>query len=471
MLHNFISTQIRLKLPFQPTEQQNLLIEKLGVFLVSQEKEKLFLLKGYAGTGKTSVVSALVQALNELKQKTVLLAPTGRAAKVLSSYSGASAFTIHKKIYRQKSMAEFRFQLSDNLHTNTLFIVDEASMISNTGSETAFGSGCLLDDLIQYVYSGDGCSLLLLGDTAQLPPVMQENSPALEKEKLIGYDLNVTEFTLSHVVRQALESGILAHATELREQIAENETTKFPVFHFEKYRDIQQLKGEDLIDTIQRCYDNVGVEETIVITRSNKRANIYNNGVRARVMYREEELNNGDLLMITRNNYFWNKAYKEIDFIANGDIVEVQRIRKYYTMYGFRFVDLTLRSLDYDWEIDARVWLDALQAESPAQMNELSNLLFQLVSEDYSDITNKRDRIKKVMENEFYNALQVKFAYAVTCHKAQGGQWKHVFIDIGQLPDERLNTEFYRWLYTALTRATEKVYLVNFPTEKEKKKE
>jgi len=463
MLQNFIASRILDQLPFEPTEQQTQLLDALGVFLMSTDKEKVFLLRGYAGTGKTSVVSALVRALNELKQKTVLLAPTGRAAKVIAGYSGFQAFTIHKKIYRQKSMSEFRFQLADNLNTHTLFIVDEASMISNTGSDTAFGSGRLLDDLIEFVYGGDGCSLLLLGDTAQLPPVMQPHSPALERDKLLGYGLHLHEFILTHVVRQALESGILHNATLIRQQLSNEQTNVFPCFELESFTDIQKLSGMELIDEIQRSYDGVGVEDTIVVTRSNKRANMYNNGIRARVMMKEDELTNGDLLMVTRNNYFWNKPYKEIDFIANGDIMKVVRVRKNYEMYGFRFVDLTLRSLDYDWEIDARIWLDALQSETPTQMNELTNKLFEAVAEDYPEITTKREKFRKVFENEFYNALQVKFAYAVTCHKAQGGQWKKVFIDPGQIADDQLNSDFYRWLYTAITRATETVYLVNFP--------
>ncbi|HET7733163.1 MAG TPA: AAA family ATPase, partial [Paludibacter sp.] len=341
MLQNFIASRIQDQLPFDPTEQQTQLIEELGVFLMSTDSEKAFLLRGYAGTGKTSVVSALVRALNELKQKTILLAPTGRAAKVIAGYSGFPAFTIHKKIYRQKSMSEFRFQLADNLNTHTLFIVDEASMISNIGSESTFGSGRLLDDLVEFVYSSDGCSLLLLGDTAQLPPVMQPHSPALERDKLQGYGLKVHEFTLTHVVRQALESGILHNATALRQQLIEERTAEFPRFDLEGFADIRKLNGMELIDEIQRSYDGVGVEDTIVVTRSNKRANIYNNGIRARVMMKEDELTNGDLLMVTRNNYFWNKPYKEIDFIANGDILEVVRVGKHHDIYDFRFVDLT----------------------------------------------------------------------------------------------------------------------------------
>jgi len=391
------------------------------------------------------------------------LAPTGRAAKVISGYSGYPAFTIHKKIYRQKSMSDFRFQLADNLTTHTLFIVDEASMISNSGAETTFGTGRLLDDLIHFVYGAEGCSLLLLGDTAQLPPVMQPISPALEKENLSGYGLKVTEFTLTHVVRQALESGILHNATFLRQQITEELTTEFPTFNLTGFNDIRKLNGAELIDEIQKAYDGVGVEDTIVVTRSNKRANIYNNGIRGRVMMKEDELTNGDLLMVTRNNYYWNKPYKEIDFIANGDILQIVRVKKHHDIYGFRFVDLTLRSLDLDWEIDALIWLDSLQSDSPAQMNEMTNRLFEAVGEDYPEITTKREMFKKIFENEYYNALQVKFAYAVTCHKAQGGQWKKVFIDPGQVAEDQINSDFYRWLYTAVTRATETVFLVNFP--------
>lgn len=465
MLQNFIATSIKAQLPFEPNEQQIMLLDELGAFLMSTDKDKVFLLKGYAGTGKTSVISALVRALNELKQKTILMAPTGRAAKVISGYSGFPAFTIHKKIYRQKSLSEFRFQLADNLNTHTLFIVDEASMISNTGTESTFGSGCLLDDLIHFVYGGQGCSLLLLGDTAQLPPVMQPQSPALERDKLLGYGLNVHEFTLTHVVRQALESGILHNATLLRKQLSEEKTGVFPRFDLTGFNDIQKLNGMELIDEIQKAYDGVGVEDTIVVTRSNKRANIYNNGIRARVMMKEDELTNGDLLMVTRNNYFWNKPYKEIDFIANGDIVQIVRVRSYHELYNNRFVDLTVRSLDYNWEIDVRIWIDSLQSESPGQMNEMTNKLFEAVGEDYPEITNKRERFKRILENEYYNALQVKFAYAVTCHKAQGGQWKKVFIDPGQVAEDQINSDFYRWLYTALTRATESVFLINFPKE------
>jgi len=466
MLNRFLLDKILSKLPFEPTAQQSSLIESLSVFLTSQEREKAFLLKGYAGTGKTSVVSALVKTFDELAQKVMLLAPTGRAAKVLSHYSGHPAFTIHKKIYRQKSAADFVFTLDNNLHKHTLFIVDEASMIANmSGEGSMFGSGQLLDDLVQYVYGSDGCSMILLGDTAQLPPVMQPVSPALELSKLQSFGLNVTEFTLTQVVRQAEESGILFNATALRNNLQEGTTHLHPQFEVAPFTDIRNLPGDELIDTLQAEYNKTGVEDTIVITRSNKRANLYNNGIRARVFQKEEELSGGDLVMVVKNNYFWSKDYPEMEFIANGDVAEVQRILRYRELYGFRFADVLLRFIDYDCEIEVRILVEALQAETPASLNEMNKKLYEAVSEDYAHIGNRRERAKEMQKNEFYNALQVKFAYAVTCHKAQGGQWKTVFIDQGNIPEEQLNTDYYRWLYTALTRATEKVYLVSFSRE------
>mgnify|MGYP000854141014 FL=1 len=465
MLSNYFVSLIKAQLPFEPNEQQNDLLEALGRFLLSSEKRKIFLLKGYAGTGKTSVVGALVRALNKIGQKTVLLAPTGRAAKVFANYSGTPAFTIHKKIYRQKSLTDFHFQLAENLFSDVLFIVDEASMISNTDFDSVFGSGNLLDDLMEYVFSGRNCSLMLLGDSAQLPPVGQAESPALDVDILKQYRLNVFEFTLTHVVRQALKSGILHNASLIREKLTNKNLVRFPPFQLEKFADISRLSPAELTDEIQKEYAGAGVEDTMVITRSNYRANYYNNGIRSRVMMKEEELSNGDLLMVTRNNYFWPKYYPEIDFIANGDILEVLRIRKFTEMYGFRFVDATVRSLDYDWEIDTRIWLDTLNAETPAKVQEMNKILFEKVAEDYSEIKQKRQKVKKIYENEFFNALQVKFAYAITCHKAQGGQWKKVFVDPGRISDEQINDDFYRWLYTALTRATENVFLVNFPVK------
>ncbi len=462
MLSDYLTKTIFASFPFEPTEQQRELIHLLGDFLTDTTAKKAFLLKGYAGTGKTTIVSALVKAMRVLKQNTVLMAPTGRAAKVLSGYADYPAYTIHKKIYRQKALGEYAFQLMDNLHKNTLFVVDEASMISNTGADADFGSGYLLDDLIRYVFNGQHCSLLLLGDTAQLPPVMQETSVALQTNRLEAYGLKVKAFTLTQVVRQALESGILYNATLLRQQLSEENTHDYPSLILEKFPDIQALSGMDLVEKVQQSYDASGVEQSIVITRSNKRANLYNNGIRNRVLMREEELSNGDLLMITRNNYFWNKPYQEIDFIANGDIVEVVRIGKHHQMYDFRFAELTLRSLDFGWEIDAMIWLDSLQSETPKHMSDLSRTLFERVAEDYAAIKNKRERYKKIFENEYFNALQLKYAYAVTCHKAQGGQWENVFIDAGMMPDAVIDRNYYRWLYTAITRATKQVYLVNY---------
>ena len=463
MLSDFLTTKIAAHFPFTPTEEQHLLISELSAFLMSRQDMEVFVLKGFAGTGKTSVISALVKTFVELQQKCVLLAPTGRAAKVFSGYSGEKAFTIHKKIYRQKTAkSDAYFSLAENLHKHTLFIVDEASMISTYSGESTFGTGCLLDDLIHYVYSGEGCRLLLVGDTAQLPPVMQQNSPALEKLKLESYGLSVREFLLVKVLRQAEKSGILFNATVLRNRIAEEKIHLFPSFQLQGFSDIEKVSGEELTDKINTAYDEVGLEDTIVITRSNKRATIYSLGIRNRVLYKEDQITTGDLLMVTKNNYFWSEEYEGMDFIANGDIAEVVRVRKFYDIYGLHFVDVTLRFLDYDMEIDARILLDTLQTDTPASVAELNKKLFSAVSEDYADVRNSRERIKAMRKDPFLQALQVKFAYAVTCHKAQGGQWKYVFIDQGQVSEEQLGVDYYRWLYTAVTRATEKVFLVNF---------
>ena len=463
MLNDFLTNKITSHFPFPPTEEQDALIKALAAFLMSHETHEVFLLKGFAGTGKTTVISALVRSFVELQQKCVLLAPTGRAAKVFSNYSGEKALTIHKKIYRQQRTDLAAFALAENIGKHTLFIVDEASMIGNSNEGSPFGSGFLLDDLIHYIYSGEGCRLLLVGDTAQLPPVMQPLSPALECLKLESYGLRVREFLLTNVLRQAHESGILMNATALRRQIAEGRTNVFPKFNLENFPDIKRLSGEEIVDEINTSYNQAGVEETIVITRSNKRANIYSRGIRERVLYKEDQITNGDLLMITRNNYFWGEAYEGLDFIANGDIAEVARVGKFREMYGYTFVDLTLRLIDYELEIDARILLDTLQTDTPATAAALNQTLFERVQEDYVHIGNKRERYKAMRSNPYLNALQVKFAYAITCHKAQGGQWAHVFIEQGQVGEEQLGTDYYRWLYTALTRAKEKVFLVNFP--------
>lgn len=461
MLSDFIAGHIRHELPFTPNSEQEALIAKLGIFLSSRSEQRAFLLCGYAGTGKTSVMAATVRALQKLQQKAVLLAPTGRAAKVLAAYSGQNAYTIHKCIYRKQNMGDENFNLSFNAGQNTIFIVDEASMISNTAGENkGFGSGRLLDDLLRYVFSGRNCSLILIGDDAQLPPVGQTESPALNKEYLEGYGLQVTSHQLTLVARQALESGILRNATDLRRSLAENDVHVFPSFQTDGYTDILQLAGEDVPEEIECSYREVGIAETIVLTRTNRQMNLYNQGIRARILWKDEEVSGGDRLMVTRNNYYWTRQYEGIDFLANGDIFEAIRIRNIRELYGFRFADASLRAVDYDWEIDAIVWLDTLVSESPEASYKLQRELFQKIAEDYPEIRSRKELVKTILESPYYNALQVKHAYAVTCHKAQGGGWKRVFVDTGKITEEQLGRDYYRWLYTALTRATERVYLV-----------
>ena len=469
MLEDFIIQRIRAELPFVPNEEKEGLFRLLGAFLVSPCREKCFLLKGYAGTGKTSVVSALVRALEGLQQPCILLAPTGRAAKVLARYSGKAAFTIHKYIYRQQQLGVEAFSLADNRHKQTLFIVDEASMLSATRDNGVFGSGSLMDDLIKYVYSGDGCSLFLLGDDAQLPPVGSDNSPALDADRLRGYGLEVFHFALTQVARQALDSGILANATHIREQLNRSATlpddTHFPT----PAHDVQSLSSNEFIDTLEQAYREVGEEETLIITRSNKRTNLFNQGVRARILWKEDELSAGDRLMVCKNNYFWTKDYENLPFIANGDMFEVVRLRHEREMYGFRFVEASLRAMDYDFEIDCMLWIDSLLVDSPADTVALQKQLFTRIAEDYPEIRNRKELTKKIFESPYYNALQVRFAYAVTCHKAQGGQWKRVFLDLpltvssstsfeGGHPMQQ--REYLRWLYTAVTRATETLFVL-----------
>ena len=403
------------------------------------------------------------------RSKSVLLAPTGRAAKVFSAYAGHPAFTIHKKIYRQQSFSNevSNFSINDNLTTHTLYIVDEASMISNEGlSGSMFGTGRLLDDLVEFVYSGAGCRLLLMGDTAQLPPVGEEQSPALATEALKGYGLNVIEVDLTQVVRQVQSSGILWNATQIRQLIAEDECFSLPKIKVSGFPDIQVVRGDELIDTLTGCYEKNGMDETIVVCRSNKRANIYNKGIRAQILYREDELNTGDLLMVAKNNYFWTEKYKEMDFIANGEIAVVRRVRRTRELYGFRFAEVLLAFPDQnDFELEANLLLDTLHSDAPALPKTENDRLFYSVLEDYVDITVKRERMKKMKADPHYNALQVKYAYAVTCHKAQGGQWQNVFLDQGYMSDEYLTPDYFRWLYTAFTRASKTLYLVNYPEE------
>lgn len=471
MINKYLTSQIKTNFPFVPTKEQEISLEEISLFLLSGDERRVFLLCGYAGTGKTSLVAALVRTMEQLERRTVLLAPTGRAAKVFSSYSGKAAYTIHKWIYRQKSILNgSSFTLMENRAVNTLFIVDEASMIANEGAAN-FGSGALLDDLVEFVYSGRGCSLLLLGDTAQLPPVGEEVSPALSATYLRSMFLNVKNVELTQVMRQLDGSGILQNATMLRHLIADGGVGFMPLIRLKGFADICRVQGDELIEAIESSYNSVGMDETIILCRSNKRANVYNEGIRRRILYREEELNRGDILMIVKNNYYWREELgkvdksilEKIDFIANGDTAEIVHVGSAEEMYGFRFADVTLSLTDYeDCEIDVKIMLDTLTSESPSLTKTESEKLFAAVWEDYPEIRSKRKRMEEVRKNPYYNALQVKYGYAVTCHKAQGGQWKRVFIDQGYVTPEMAGPDYYRWLYTAFTRASEKLYLVNW---------
>lgn len=461
-MRRFLSDKIFAAFGHEPTSQQRELIEALSAFVVDG-LDHVFLLRGYAGTGKTSVVAALIRVMDELEQPVVLMAPTGRAAKVLASYSDHHAYTIHKKIYRQRvgGSVDADFSLNVNLHKHTLFIVDEASMLANAG-DSAFGTGNLLDDLMSYVYGGDGCRVVLVGDTAQLPPVGQEESPALSSDYMSGYGFPVDEYVLTDVVRQANESGILYNATALRLMLMRGDEGAFPTIDID-FPDVKKVSGEDLIEEISSAYSRDGMDETIIISRSNKRTNIFNEGIRNRILYREEDFSSGDWVMVVKNNYFWAKQSDgKLDFIANGDIAEVRRTRRRSDVYGFHFAEATLYFPDYDIEIEAKILLDTLRSESPSLTYEESNRLFQAVQEDYMHIGNKRERMKQMREDPFLNALQLKFAYAVTCHKAQGGQWSNVFLDKGYVTEEMVNAEYLRWLYTAFTRSTKKLYLINW---------
>ena len=464
MLEQFIKNRIIASLSFMPNEGQNALLDKLSRFIISPVERKAFILLGYAGTGKTSMMAALVQAYKELQQKVVLLAPTGRAAKVLSRYARTPSYTIHKFIYRQKKLGEEVFSLNDNLYKNTLFIVDEASMISGIRDNQTFGSGILLDDLVKYVYSGDGCSLLLLGDNAQLPPIGTELSPALREEYMAKYSLNITTHTLTEVARQALDSGILSNATTLRHVALNphNSAGKDMWRYLQQSADLEMISGSDFIEKIEESYRDIGAEQTIILTRTNKRTNIYNQGIRARILWREAEIENGDRLMVSKNNYFWTEKYENLPFLANGDMLEISRLRNIREMYGFHFADAQLRALDYDWEIDAVIWLDTLHSDSPEMNNGLHRELFGRIAEDYPELAHNRKKlIETIYQSPYYNALQVRFAYAVTGHKSQGGQWKHVYIDPYKGGELHADEEgFYHWLYTAVTRASEKVYFI-----------
>ena len=455
---------------FQPTVKQNLFFQKIADFLIATSNDEIFVLKGYAGTGKTTIISTVINHLEAINMKCVLLAPTGRAAKVISNYSGKPAYTIHKRIYfpKKSKSGGVSFTLQQNKFKDTFFIVDESSMISDTSQDSKlYENGSLLDDLFFYVEAGKNCKLLLVGDTAQLPPVNMTISPALDINTLsLHYQKNVQHIELDEVMRQAETSGILYNATQLRELLDSHFIDTFQ-FNLSGFKDIVRLQdGYDIQDAIQGAYDNYGLEDTVFIVRSNKRANQYNQQIRTSILSKENELSTGDYLMVVKNNYFWLKEESEAGFIANGDIIEILEIRKIQELYGFKFATVKIRMVDYPNQapFDTILMLDTITSESPSLTYEQSNQLYQEVLLDYEDERQQYKKLQKVKENEYFNALQVKFSYAITCHKSQGGQWKTVFVEQPYLPDG-IDLDYVRWLYTAITRAQEKLYLIGFKDE------
>jgi len=471
-----LTSEILKSFEFLPTEEQFHAITTFSEFVMMSSPDIMMLMRGSAGTGKTELASAMVRTLHRLGQKVMLMAPTGRAAKVFAINSGRPAFTIHRKIYRQRSYAgnDTKFNIADNMHRNTLFIVDEASMISNATpyADSLFGSGRLLDDLISYVYSGHNCHLMLIGDMAQLPPIGEEGSPALDIDNLKGYGLLVMQADLNKVLRQSNDSGILFNATVIRQMITRDDTTELPMITLRGFADVCVVKGDELIEQIAGSYAHVGQDSTMIITRSNKRANIYNQGIRNMILGREEELTTGDRLMVVKNNYHWTRnpnRQNEADtnaptFLANGDVATVQKVEGARELFGFRFAKATLRFPDYDnYELSLTMLLDSLTSESPSLTPQQHEQLYRAVMEDYTDLSLKAERMKAIREDAYFNALQVKYAYAITCHKAQGGQWEHVYLDQGYITEDMVTPEYIHWLYTAFTRATDKLYLVNWP--------
>ena len=448
----------------EPTADQQRALSCFGSFLADRSDRCVMIMRGSAGTGKTSLAAAMVGTLAALGQKLQLMAPTGRAAKVFSVHCHLPASTIHRHIYRRKSAVAGSFSLNDNLYRNALFVVDEASMISGTESgETVFGTNSLLDDLLEYVYGGQNCRLFLIGDTAQLPPVGEEESPALQSAVLEAYGMHVYQCDLNEVVRQRLDSGILWNATMLRALITHDEITQLPKIRFQGFADIVMLPGAEFVEAVASSYSHVGEDETMIVTRSNKRANIYNIGIRNTVLDREEELVRGDMLMVVRNKYL--DEGQPVNFIANGDRAVVVSVHNFRELYGFHFADVTLRFPDYeDFELASTAILDTLHSDAPALTASESQQLFESVMEDYADIPRKTDRMAALKNDNYYNALQIKYAYAVTCHKAQGGQWAHIYLDQGYMTDDMLTPDYIHWLYTAFTRATEKLFLVNWPS-------
>ncbi|MCH5174706.1 MAG: AAA family ATPase [Prevotellaceae bacterium] len=493
MIKDYLKELILQNFGLKPTADQSKVIDLLCDFILSSDGDSVFILRGFAGTGKTSLMSALVKTMEQLDRECVLMAPTGRAAKVFSLYAEHPAYTIHKRIYRQKSIdKDSIFTLNYNMRQNLLFICDEASMIANDeflSGGSLYGTGRLLDDMIHFVYGGKGCRLIIMGDTAQLPPVGDGESPALQDDVLSSFGMRVISHTLTEVVRQTEQSGILWNATNLRHIMENEDIFTMPKIRFKGFADVMTVQGNDLIEILEECYSRDGEDETIVVTRSNKRANVYNNGIRARILWKEEALESGDMLMVAKNNYYWtekiNKEYidnakkegKEIkdaditpfDFIANGDTATVRRIRNERSFYGFTFVDAELEFPDYDnFTMELTVLTDTLQSESPSLTKEQQDTLFNNIMDDYNGdptLRSKTDKLKALRQDPYYNALQIKYAYAVTCHKAQGGQWANVFIDQGYMTDDMLGPDYFRWLYTAITRATQRVFFVNWKKE------
>ena len=456
-----LQEKLLIHFPFKPTKEQNQLLKDLSEYITTLGSKSIFLLKGYAGTGKTTIVSALVKSLPILGKRSVLIAPTGRAAKVLAKYSKKAASTIHRKIYwiRTNKNGNTYITLKENTHANTVFIVDEASMIPES-SDKGFGNRSLLDDLINYVNDGVDCKLILIGDTAQLPPVHLDISPALDEEFLEqNYNKSITSKELTQVVRQKENSEILKNATALRNKIAKED------FSYPKLKTNSEVirlnTGEDLQDALENAYSNEGVNNTTVLCRSNKRANLYNQQIRAKIRWQENEISSGDMLMVVRNNYYWLDDSSKVGFIANGDIVEVVRIKETIERYGFRFAKAIVKMVDYpnEKELDVILLLDTLTSESPAITYEQYQKLYQEIALDYKG---EKELNKKIKEDEFFNALQIKFAYAITCHKSQGGQWENVFVDLGYFTKDMLDKSYLRWLYTAITRASKRLYLINF---------
>ncbi len=464
-----LHTLFKDKFPFTLTLKQDVVLQKLSKFVLNDVKNSMFVLKGYAGTGKTTLISTLVNNLGHAKKSSVLLAPTGRAAKVIAKYAKREALTIHKKIYfpKKESGGGVSFVLQPNKHKNTIFIVDEASMISDVNSESKlFENGSLLDDLMQYVYSGYQCKLIFIGDTAQLPPVKLDVSPALDENKLaLHYNKEVDTVELDEVVRQTEGSGILTNATLLREQLTDNQHTDFK-FNLSNFKDIVRLiDGYEIQEAIDEAYSSDGKEDTAIIVRSNKRANVYNEQIRSRILFQENSLNAGDYLMVVKNNYFWLKESSEAGFIANGDIIEILEIFSFKDLYSFKFAEVKVRMVDYPnmKPFETVLLLDTIKSETPALPYEDSNRLYQEVQKDYAG-QSKYKMFISTKNNKYFNALQVKFSYAITCHKSQGGQWKTVFVEQPYLPNG-INKDYLRWLYTAITRAEKKLYLIGFEND------